>query len=73
LRSTLEGLTTGGVMICEIPSADFAVEWLGERHPLTKIVETAAGPLTRESLMVLLQRHAVAPDAPTWTQLTKDE
>jgi hypothetical protein len=71
LRSTLEALKDGGVAVCDIPSAACAVEWRGEDHPLTKVVEAAAGPHTLESLTKLLRKHAVAPGAPTWTQLTK--
>ena len=70
LRSTLEALGDGGVVVCDIPGPDCAVEWSGERHALTKIVESAAGPHTKESLTKLLEEHAVAADAPTWTRLS---
>lgn len=70
LRSTLEELRDGGVVVCDIPGPDCAVEWSAERHSLTKVVEAVAGPHTKESLTKLLKEHAVAADAPTWTRLT---
>jgi len=65
--AVLEVLRGGGVAICEIPSAEFGVEWNGADHPLPKVVETTAGPPTKESLTKLLEKHAVSGDAPTWT------
>ena len=73
LRSTLQGVRREGVVVCDIPSATFAVEWLGGRHPLTSVVEAAPGPHTEESLTRLLEKHAVPVAAPTWIELSRTE
>lgn len=68
LSSTLRD---GGVVVCDVPGPDCAVEWSGERHSLTNVVEAATEPHTKKSLTKLLQKHAVAADAPTWTRLSR--
>lgn len=73
LRGKLESLGDGGVLICDIPGSDCAVEWSGREHALTRIVASAPGPLNESTLTNLLAKHAVAIDAPTWTLLPEEE
>ena len=72
-RAKLESLGEAGVLICDIPGPDCAVEWSGHDHPLTKVIASAAGLHTKESLTRLLEKHAVSPDAPTWTLLSDEQ
>ena len=73
LKPTLEALNEGGLAVCDIPRAGCAVEWLAERHPLTVVVETSAGPHSKASLTALLEKHAVGAGDPSWIQLSKAE